>query len=186
MEHMKHIKRTECLPILSGQKAVLRPITIEDTPLIVQWRNTSEVRQQFIFRETFTDEMHRHWMETKIAGGEVVQYIIEDANLRKPVGSVYFRDISDQNHCAEFGIFIGDSNARGRGIGTEATQMYLDFGFNTLGLHRISLRLLASNQIAYKCYAKVGFRFEGCSRDKIFLDEKYHDVIFMAILSDDK
>lgn len=173
-------------PILSGQKVILRPITMEDTPLIVQWRNVPEVRQQFIFRETFTDEMHKHWMETKVASGEVVQYIIEDAVTNKPVGSVYFRDISEQHHCAEYGIFIGDGNARGRGIGTEAAQLFLAYGFDVLGLHRISLRVLADNRIAYRSYEKAGFQYEGRFRDNVFLDGKYHDIIFMVILSDDK
>lgn len=174
------------LPILSGQKVALRPITMEDTPLIVQWRNIPEVRQWFIFRETFTNEMHRHWMETKVAGGEVVQYIIIDTSINKPVGSVYFRDISEQHHCAEFGIFIGESNARGRGIGTETAQLFSAYGFNTLKLHRISLRVLADNRIAYRCYKKAGFQHEGRFRDEVFLDGKYQDVIFMAILSDEK
>lgn len=174
------------LPVLTGEKVVLRPITMEDTPLIVQWRNNPEVKKQFIFRETFTSDMHRHWMETKVAAGEVIQYIIEEAGAGKPVGSVYFRDIDRRHNCAEYGIFIGENVARGKGIGTEAARLFLYFGFHTLGLHRISLRVLASNQLACKSYEKVGFQYEGRFRDMVCLEGEYRDVIFMAILSDDK
>ena len=68
----------ENLPILTGEKVVLRPITDADTDNIVRWRNTPSVRDNFIFRQTFTPEMHRNWLKTKVATGEVVQYIIED------------------------------------------------------------------------------------------------------------
>ena len=68
----------EKLPILTGEKVVLRPITDADTDNIVRWRNTPSVRDNFIFRQTFTPEMHRNWLKTKVATGEVVQYIIVD------------------------------------------------------------------------------------------------------------
>lgn len=47
----------EKLPILTGEKVVLRPITDADTDNIVRWRNTPSVRDNFIFRQTFTPEM---------------------------------------------------------------------------------------------------------------------------------
>ena len=172
-------------PILYGNKVTLRPITLEDTALIIKWRNASEVRRNFIFQETLTNEMHEYWMETKVANGEVIQYIIEDSDTGKPIGSVYFRDIDKRHNSAEYGIFIGESDARGRGIGTEVAQLFLSYGFHTLALHRISLRVLASNQIAYGCYVKAGFRYEGCFREMVCLDGKYCDVIFMAVLSED-
>ena len=58
--------------VIYGEKVMLRPITMEDTPLIVRWRNTESVRKNFIFRERFTEEMHNNWMRTKVASGEVV------------------------------------------------------------------------------------------------------------------
>ena len=62
----------EKLPILTGEKVVLRPITDADTDNIVRWRNTPSVRDNFIFRQTFTPEMHRNWLKTKVATGETV------------------------------------------------------------------------------------------------------------------
>lgn len=52
--------------ILEGSKVQLKPITKEDTPWIVRWRNTESVRKNFIFQDKFTDEMHNHWMDTKV------------------------------------------------------------------------------------------------------------------------
>lgn len=168
---------------LHGDLVILRPIELKDTDNIIKWRNDPFIKQNFIFREDFTSEMHLHWMETKVSSGEVIQYIIEDVSDGRPVGSVYYRDIDYKNASAEFGIFIGESNARGRGFGAEATKLFTEFGFQELKLHRIFLRLLSHNKVAYMSYQGAGFETEGIARDMVFLDGKYHDIVFMSRLA---
>jgi len=167
-----------------GTSVILRPITMQDTHLIVKWRNRDHVRQNFIFRETFTAEMHENWMNTRVASGEVVQYIIEEKNSRVPVGSVYLRDIDMMHKHGEFGIFIGEESALGKGYGSEAAYLFVNFCLCGLGLHRISLRVLGKNAAAYRSYEKAGFKLEGVAKDMVFLDGKYQDVVFMAITAE--
>lgn len=174
----------EKLPILTGEKVVLRPITDADTDNIVRWRNTPSVRDNFIFRQTFTPEMHRNWLKTKVAAGEVVQYIIVDKAADTAVGSIYYRDIDHNFNSAEYGLFIGEESARGKGLGKEAIRMFIDFGFKTLGLHRISMRVLAENIASRRSNTAVGFVEEGTFRDMVRLDGVYHDVIFMARIAE--
>ncbi len=174
--------KTPAPGIIEGERVILRPITLEDTPLIVKWRNTEAVRQNFIYRGPFTAEGHIHWMKTRVATGEVVQYMILDRDDGTPVGSVYFRDVNPEWHSAEYGIFIGEASVRGRGFGSETARLFTEFGFEKLGLHRISLRLLSDNVQARKSYENAGFRVEGVFRDMVFLDGAYRDVTFMAKL----
>lgn len=173
-------------PILQGEKVVLRPITLEDTPLIIKWRNTPSVQQNFIFRQPFTREMHEGWMKTKVATGQVIQYIIETVEDHRPIGSVYLRDIDLANNCAEYGIFIGEEDARNQGIGTETARLFVKYGFEVLGLHRIYLRLISGNAPAYHAYQKAGFVQEGIFRDMVWLDGRYQDIVFMAVLRSDQ
>lgn len=173
----------EPLREIVGEKVILRPITDADTDRIVTWRNTPSVVQNFIFREPFTAAMHRNWLATKVATGQVVQYIIEEKATRRPVGSVYFRDVDHKNHSAEYGIFIGEAEARGKGYGTETARLFTLFGFSDLDLHRISLRLLAENLPARRSYEKAGFVVEGICRDMVLLDGQYRDIVFMAQLA---
>lgn len=179
-------KEFEKYDMIIGEKVRLRPITVDDADLIVKWRNTQEVKENFIFRESFTLEMHLQWMKDKIETKNAVQYIIEDIVNNMPVGSVYFRDINYTFESAEFGIFIGEKDARGRKIGLEATKLFIDFGMNVLKLHRIFLRLLSDNKIAYQMYIKAGFVKEGVFRDMVKLDGQYKDIIFMSKLAVDK
>ena len=171
------------LPVINGRLVSLRPITDADTDDIVRWRNDPAVRQYFIFREPFTPEMHRNWLETKVAAGKVIQYIIVDRESGKGVGSVYYRDVDPVSESAEYGIFIGEEAARGRGFGTETAKLFTAFGLDVLRLHRISLKVLGGNDIARRSYEKAGFRFEGLFRDYVKLDGEFTDVIFMAMLA---
>lgn len=169
-------------PVLISDSLRLRPITENDTDLIVRWRNKDSVRKNFLYRGEFTAETHRVWLREKVFTGEVVQYIIEVETYGGfvPVGSVYLRDIDYDNSSAEFGIFIGEDTARGNGIGTEATKLFLDYAHEKLGLHRVFLRLVATNTVAYKSYRKAGFVTEGIFRDMKKLDGRYTDIMFMS------
>ncbi len=173
------------LPVLQGETLLLRPITDADTDDIVRWRNDPAVRSNFLFREPFTPELHRAWLRNKVETGEVIQYIIVERASGRSIGSVYFRDVDVKNESAEYGIFIGEADARGRGFGTETARLFTRFGLETLGLHRISLRLIPGNEAARRSYEKAGFRKEGLFRDFARPDGVYTDVLFMARLAGD-
>lgn len=160
----------------------LRRMTGDDTDLIVKWRNSDAVRRNFIYRELFTREGHERWIRTKVETGDVVQMMICELASDKPVGSVYIRDIDRQHSKAEYGIFIGEPSARGRGIGTVAAKLMLRYCFEEEALHRVYLRALAGNMQAIRSYEKAGFQREGYLREDVQIDGQYVDVIWMAAL----
>ena len=168
--------------VLEGDKVRIRPITMEDTPHIVAWRNDPHVRKNFVFQTLFTPEIHEAWMRGPVEQGTVCQFIIELQQSKKPIGSVYFRDIDPINENAEYGIFIGENDARGCGYGTEAAKLALDYAFHNLNLHRVFLRVFANNQQAVQSYKKAGFQQEGLFRESVKIDGKFFDMIFMAII----
>lgn len=161
----------------------LRLMTREDTDLIVAWRNSDDVRKNFIYQEPFTRQGHEDWIRNMVEKGKVVQAIICDLASDRPLGSVYIRDIDRQHNKAEYGIFIGEAHARGRGIGTAAAKLMLRYCFAEERLHRIYLRALAGNERAIRSYEKAGFRREACLKDDVRIDGKYCDIIWMAAIS---
>lgn len=169
---------------IEGEKIVLKAITKEHTPLIVKWRNNPNVRNNFIFQETFTEEIHNAWMDNRVASGEVVQFIIYTKQSNMPVGSVYLRDVDLEKQKAEFGIFIGEDAARGQGYGRSAAQLICKYGFEQLHLHKIMLRVFASNVGAIRSYEHAGFVQEAYLKDEEKIDGKFYDIIFMAMIND--
>lgn len=144
--------------LVAGEKVALRLMTREDTDLIVKWRNNQRVRDNFVYREKFTNETHENWIKTKVETGEVVQLIIcEKDNGNRPVGSVYFRDIDNTAHSAEYGIFIGEDDAIGKGYGNETAVLATEYARKELGLTKLILRVFTYNEAAIKSYEHAGF-----------------------------
>ncbi|SFP34072.1 Protein N-acetyltransferase, RimJ/RimL family [Butyrivibrio proteoclasticus] len=144
--------------LLVGENVALRLMTKDDTDLIVKWRNNKRVRNNFVYRETFSREIHENWIKTKVETGEVVQLIIcEKNNNNRPVGSVYFRDIDNDAHSAEYGIFIGEDDAIGKGYGNETAVLATGYARQELGLTKLILRVFTYNEAAIKSYEYAGF-----------------------------
>lgn len=165
-------------------KVSLRNITLDDTNNIVKWRNNPNVKKNFCLQDDLTVEVHENWFKTRILTGDVKQFIIKDEEQNNDVGSTYLRDIDMKNKKAEFGIFIGEDSARGRGIGSESVKLTIKYAFEELKLHKVFLRVFANNIQAIKAYEKAGFEYEGTSKDDIILPSgEYQDIIFMAIIN---
>ncbi|NLB91483.1 MAG: GNAT family N-acetyltransferase [Clostridiales bacterium] len=162
---------------------LLRPITLEATQNIIQWRNSDFVRKHFVYQKEFTKESHEEWMNTMVSPGKVAQFIIHAVPMGKDIGSVFLRDIDPIHQKAEFGIFVGDPAARGKGFGTMAAKGIIQFGFEKLQLHKIFLRVFAENPAAIASYQKAGFIIEGHMVDDVCIDGEFKDMIFMGILN---
>lgn len=166
-----------------NEQIYLRPINIEDTENVVRWRNSEHVRKYFIYQADFTVESHVRWMKEKVETGEVAQFIIVESDSQRDIGSVFLRDIDWVHNKAEYGIFIGEESAKGKGYGSLAAKKILEYAFDNLKLHRIYLRVLADNQRAIASYKKAGFVQEGVLKDDVLIRGEYKDVVWMAIIN---
>ena len=165
---------------ITGDKISLRKITLEDTDLIVKWRNNERVRNNFIFREYFTNDMHEAWFREKIQKGFVEQLIIcENEEENRPVGSVYFRDIDRENKTAEYGIFIGEDDAVGKGYGSETAKLATDYARDVMELDKLILRVFTYNEAAIKSYESAGFKKVSDMPDVECSDGQKSDMILM-------
>lgn len=171
---------------ISNEKIILKPISSEDTENIIRWRNSENVRKNFLDQRMFTVESHTNWLKNMVETGKVEQFIIIDKNSNLPVGSVFLRDIDYENRKAEYGIFIGEDSARGKGIGTAAAERVIQYGFEELKLHKIFLRVLAENIGAIKSYEKAGFKQEAYLVDEVNINDEYKDIVLMAVINSER
>ncbi len=75
--------------------------------------------------------------------------------------------VDHQVRTAEF-IIVVAPEMRGRGIGTKATRLTLDYAFHLIGLRMVWLKVLEPNTAAVHAYGKAGFRPAGRLRDAGF------------------
>lgn len=166
---------------LQADSIYLRRMEVSDTDNIIAWRNNPRVRHNFIYQGLFTKEGHLHWIETQINTGHVVQFIICEKSSGRAVGSVYFRDIDRRKKCAEYGIFIGEDDAVGKGYGTEAARLALSYAFLDMKLDFVFLRVFADNTRARKSYEKAGFRLVENKREELEMENEARTVVFYII-----
>ena len=74
------------------------------------------------------------------------------------LGTISLKNIDQESGCAEYAISTR-KKAHGTGAAREATQQILRYAFETLGLVRVYLNVLAENSRANDFYRKAGFRF---------------------------
>jgi RimJ/RimL family protein N-acetyltransferase len=83
------------------------------------------------------------------------------------------------------GIGIGEREYWGKGYGTDAMKLCLQYAFMELGVQRVSLGLHEYNPRALKSYEKAGFRLEGRTRKDMLREGKRTDSFWMGILRDE-
>jgi [ribosomal protein S5]-alanine N-acetyltransferase len=90
----------------------------------------------------------------------------------------------DRPGTAELGYAIRH-DAWGHGYATEASTIILDFGFTTLGLHRVQAACGPDNLASQRVLARLGFRPEGRMRDHVFTNGAWRDSLLYSILADE-
>jgi len=83
------------------------------------------------------------------------------------------------------GIGIGERELWGRGYGTDAMKLCLQYAFLELNVHRVSLGLHEYNARALRSYEKAGFRLEGQTRKDLAREGSRYDSFWMGILREE-
>jgi len=79
-------------------------------------------------------------------------------------------------------IAIGDPAYRGGGYGTDAVRVISRYAFEEMGLHRLTLWVVADNVRAVRAYKKAGFVEEGRRREAFRARGERYDYLMMGLL----
>jgi len=63
-------------------------------------------------------------------------------------------------------------------------QLPLNFIFNEMNLHKVSLLTYGFNKRAIRSYEKVGFKVEGVLKENIYREGQYHNKLIMSIFKE--
>jgi RimJ/RimL family protein N-acetyltransferase len=101
----------------------------------------------------------------------------------RPIGTVSLFHIDYRNRCADFGILIGAPDARGKGYGTEATRLMLDYAFTALGLRTVGLTVAEWNVAGQRAYARARFKEYGRRRSCRWMGGRWWDDVHTDALA---
>lgn len=174
-------------PIINirGRTVALGPLDRAYLPLYTRWSNDFAVGRHFYDRlEPVTLGRHEAWYaKVTEADDRVVRFTVFELATLRPIGRASLQDIDHLHRRASFGLMIGERDAWGKGYGTEATALMLDYAFNTLGLHNVMLQVVSANERAIRAYLRAGFREFGRRREARLDRGELVDDVFMECLS---
>lgn len=179
--------RGEATLWLRGDMVGLGPISIELAESYWRWENDPGVRigygQQTPESLEERTEGLRHQLKRS---HDQARFTIYDLSGTEPVpvGTTALT-IDHPRRNAEFFILIGDGAHRGKGIGSEATRLTLDYGFHVTSLRCIYLSVLAPNKAAIRAYEKAGFRKIGERRQSGYWLGQPANEVFMDAIPED-
>ena len=172
---------------LSGTKCYLSPIDVNDAGTYTRWLNDLEVTENLTLAATVIPLEGERELLQKLATGSTTQqdYAIINAENDTLIGNAGLININHLHKTAEAGIFIGDKSCWGKGFGTEALSLLIDYAYKVLNLHNIFLKTYAFNKRAIRCYEKIGFKKIGEIREAHVYGGKAHNIVLMDILPSD-
>lgn len=168
-----------------GERVALGPLRRDLVPLYARWRNDFHVQRTFGNRPApITLEQQEKWFERETSGDGTAQWftIYERESLR-PIGTTDIFYIDYRWRVGQFGMQIGEADARGKGYGTEVTRLMLDYAFTALGLNNIMLTVAEYNLAGRRAYEKAGFREFGRRRQADIMAGVVYDEIYMDCIA---
>ncbi|MFN8431303.1 MAG: GNAT family protein [Spirosomataceae bacterium] len=105
--------------------------------------------------------------------------MLDETRLSGVIGLVIQQDV--HRFSAEIGYWIGEEYW-GKGIGTQAIHLMVDYGFNELSLNRIYSGVFEYNQPSMRILEKCGFVKEGILKKAVYKNGQFWDEHRYAIL----
>ena len=182
---MNNSHQPSTVEFLSGEKVYLRPIEPDDAAWLHTWANDPETRgltgetrpstyaATLEFYQKVQADENRVWLA--VVGRDTNQVIGETGLLR----------MFPAWRTTDWSLIIGDKAARGKGYGTEAAQLMLNYAFGHLNFHRVAIGVVGFNTQALRFYERLGFQREGIQRDGYYYDHQYHDFVMMSLLENE-
>ena len=165
------------LKTLKGDNINLELVEKTDLPLIRQWTNDVEFVGEFEpFDQTSLEDLEKQH-EGK---GEGQWYFIEKKDGTK-VGYVGHFKSKD---CVGIGYMLVKEE-RGKGFGSEAVQMIVDYLFLHKNIVRIQAETHPDNKASQRVLEKAGFTLEGRIRKSFFSRGVYRDTAMYSILREE-
>ncbi len=174
------------IPTLDAQRVQLTPFVLGDAPLVQRYAGDPEVaRTTLNVPHPYPEGAAEKWIAShrpqyldrrnvvfavRSLAGELVGAINLALDLRNGVG--------------ELGYWVGRP-FWGRGYGTSAARVVVDYAFETFALNKVSARHLSANAASGRVMEKAGMIREGILRRHVIKDGVPRDVVCYGVLGID-
>ena len=165
---------------LRSKKVILRPPNKSDAPIITRWINDPEVREFISAFLPKTENFEEEWI--KKLGSDDKDIVLAIETIEGVfIGLMGVHNIDWKNRICTTGAILGEKEYWGKGYGTDAKMVLLDYIFNTLNLHKVCSQVVAFNKRSLNYSLHCGYKIEGTRRKHMFKKGRYWDVIELSL-----
>jgi diamine N-acetyltransferase len=166
-----------------GKTVSLRAVEPDDLDLLYELENNPEwwhlsntvaPFSQFVL-EQYIMNAHLDIYSTKQLRLMIVAGI---DNKTQTAGTIDLFDFDPVNLRAGVGILVSKA-LQNKGIASEALELLIDYGFNTLNLHQLYCGICTDNESSLKLFQKYGFKITGTREQWIRNRQQWVDEYFL-------
>lgn len=175
-------------PVLETDRLVLQRFSRKDAttlddaiksslPELNQWLPWARMDYTPSDTHAFIRESIQAWKEDRAWDYSIR---LQSAHKRH-IGNISFWTVSKLGKIAEIGYWIR-SDETSRGVCTEAVDLLLAEAFNSLGYHKVVLRIAVGNDASDRVAEKLGFTREGVLREELLIRGNWVDHSLWSLL----
>ena len=169
--------------MIHGTKVYLTELDRRNAETIRNWLNDPEIHRFLLVGHLpITREQEERYYDRMSEATDAFSFEIHIAADGRYIGNIGLNGVDLIHRHGEIGVVIGDKSVWGQGFGGDAIVACLSFAFQTLGLHRVSMRVHEEHPRAAALYRRLGFVETGRERDYIFQEGHFQDEIILDML----
>lgn len=169
---------------------------LETNRLIIRPTETSDRHELFAYRSDAETNKYQGWIPKTL--GEVdffltrlakevnqpvswYQYILIEKESQQIIGDLGVHFLDEANTQCELGCTLRKAS-QNQGYATEALRRVVDFLFNDLNKHRITVSIDPANTASIRLIERLGFRKEAHMIESLYFNGKWVDDLIYALL----
>ena len=171
---------------IQGEQIDLLVKNIEHINIYLKWENNPIIRKYQDVKFPITLEIMKKKYFLNVRDEKKITFEIWHKKDEIPIGLIDFHGICSIRRRAEIYICIGEIEYWGKGIGTEAIDLILNYGFNTLNYRKIIAKVNENNKRSLKMFKKADFIGKRhlrrhLKKERMFIDGKWTTVKLLTI-----
>ena len=172
-------------------KIYLTPVTLNDSKMIVKWRNSNNVRNHCFDNRLITEESNKKFFEQYITTGKYKQFIVNKIDdefgvVSYAIALIYLKDMDLVNARCELCIFTSDDGEWNNESQAIAIKMMLQKAFDEYKMEKVYSYVFSKNEDEIKLLERAGLSKEAVlKKEAVDLEGNRVDVIRMSVLKGD-
>jgi len=169
--------------VLESERLLLKPIEEEDIFELLEIRWDRDV-MALSLHDPISKREQVEWFKKLSSKDLALSVFLKEEGKLILIGTIGLYNINQRHQRATFRMRLSHK-AQGKGIGFEAGRMLMEYGFNTLNLHKITGDQFRENMAAVTFCRRLGFVEEGLLRKHHYQNGQFRDVSLVGLLKED-